>query len=118
MDEEFIRDFFASEGVIAIRRMFGGHGIYIDDAIVAIVLRDELLLKVDEASALLFEAAGSRRWCYRREGRTPVAMPYYSVPPEALDDPDAMAVWARRARAAAVRKPKRREKPKVRSRSA
>jgi DNA transformation protein and related proteins len=123
VDEEFIRDFFASEGPISVRRMFGGQGIYIDGAIVAVVLRDELLLKADDETAAFFEEAGSLRWRYRREGKAAVAMPYYSVPPEALDDPEAMAVWARRAREAGVRaamssKPKRRGKPPTgRSRS-
>lgn len=94
--------------------MFGGKGIYAEGRIVAIVLQDELLLKTDAETARLFEEAGSRRWTYQREGRTPVEMPYYSLPDEAWDDPDVMAVWARLALEAAIRHGM--EKPPGRSR--
>jgi DNA transformation protein len=38
-------------------RMFGGHGLYIDDLCVALVFRDALYLKVNEANRAAFEAA-------------------------------------------------------------
>ncbi|KAB0681804.1 TfoX/Sxy family protein [Aureimonas leprariae] len=120
MDEDLIRDLFTSEGPVSIRRMFGGHGIYLDGMIVAVDLRGDILLKADAETLPLFEAAGGRRWTYQREGRASVAMPYCFLPSEALDDPDLMAIWARRAREAALRaatKPKKR-KARGRSRSA
>ncbi|SFF03615.1 DNA transformation protein [Aureimonas phyllosphaerae] len=97
--------------------MFGGKGIYADGRIFALVLNDELFLKTDAQTASRFEAAGSRRWTYQREGAAPVAMPYHSVPEEALDDPDLMADWARLAMEAAVRgtaRKSRRHAPSVR----
>lgn len=103
MDEDLIHDLFASEGPVQIRRLFGGQGVYIDGLIVAIAFKDELLLKCDGETAALFEAAGCRRWSYQRPGKSPVAMPYFFLPPEAYEDPDAMAQWARHAREAARR---------------
>ncbi|TPL82008.1 TfoX/Sxy family protein [Mesorhizobium sp. B2-3-13] len=98
MDNERIAEVFEGLGQVSIRKLFGGKGIYFDGVIVAIVLRGELLLKADEQSAPDFEAAGCRQWTYigTRHGKL-VAMPYWSIPDSAFDDPDEMTVWARRA---------------------
>lgn len=98
MDNERIAELFAGLGPVSIRRLFGGKGIYFDGVIVAIVLRGELLLKADEQSAPDFVAAGCKQWTYtgKRHGKQ-VAMPYWSIPDSAFDDPDDMTVWARRA---------------------
>lgn len=98
MDNERIDELFAGLGPVSIRRLFGGKGIYFDGVIVAIVLRGELLLKADEQSAPDFEAASCKQWTYigKRHGKL-VAMPYWSIPDSAFDDPDEMTVWARRA---------------------
>lgn len=104
MDEEALRDLFDGFGPIRIRRMFGGRGIYHNDLIIGIDMRGELLLKADDVSASAFEEAGCRQWIYtHRTSGKPVAMPYWSVPDEALDDPEEMALWARRAYEAALR---------------
>ena len=98
MDNERIAELFEGLGLVSIRKLFGGKGIYFDGVIVAIVLRGELMLKADEQSAPDFEAAGCRQWTYTgsRHGKL-VSMPYWSIPDSAFDDPDEMTVWARRA---------------------
>lgn len=104
MDDEAIRDLFSGLGPVSIRRMFGGKGIYHDGLIVALEVGGDILLKADAESAPDFAAAGSVQWVYEGHMRkTPVAMPYWSIPDEALDDPDEMVVWARRAYEAARR---------------
>ncbi|WP_254024845.1 TfoX/Sxy family protein [Mesorhizobium ventifaucium] len=104
MDNERIAELFEGLGPVSIRTMFGGKGIYFDGVIVAIVLRGELMLKADAESAPEFEAAGCRKWTYNgsRHGKL-VSMPYWSVPDSAFDDPDEMAIWARRAYEAGLR---------------
>ncbi|HMM64478.1 MAG TPA: TfoX/Sxy family protein [Mesorhizobium sp.] len=104
MDNERIAELFDSLGPVTITRLFGGKGIYHHGVIVAIVLRGELMLKGDDEVGPEYEAAGSSRWTYvgKRHGRT-VAMPYWTVPEGALDDPDEMAVWARKAYEAGLR---------------
>lgn len=104
MDNDSIADLFAGLGRVTIRRMFGGKGIYHNGQIVAIELRDELMLKADDVSAPEFEAAGCTQWTYvgSRHGKT-VAMPYWSVPDSAVDDPEEFGQWARRAYEAALR---------------
>lgn len=104
MDNDHIAELFSGLGPVAIRKLFGGKGIYFDGVIVAIVLRGELMLKADATSAPDFLAAGCRQWIYTgsRHGKE-VAMPYWSVPDSAMDDPDEMADWARRAYEAGLR---------------
>lgn len=104
MDDERIAELFDGLGPVSIRRMFGGKGIYHQGVIIAVVLRGELLLKADAESGPDFAAAGAEQWIYTgsRHGKT-VAMPYWTVPDGALDDPDEMTVWARKAYEAGLR---------------
>lgn len=84
--------------------MFGGKGVYHNGVIFALEVGGELLLKADAVSVPDFEAAGCQQWVYRGKMRKgPVAMPYWSVPDGAMDDPDEMALWARRAYEASLR---------------
>lgn len=103
MDNALIEEMFEAVGPVSIRRMFGGKGIYARGVIVALELRGELMLKGDAQSAPLLEDAGASRWCYQGRSGKPVAMPYWTVPDEALDDPEMMAKWARIALDAAIR---------------
>jgi DNA transformation protein len=104
MDAEAIVDLFSGLGPVEIRRMFGGKGIYHRGVIIAVEMRGDLLIKGDAALAPELEAAGCRQWVYahRQSGR-PVPMPYWTMPEAALDDPDEMAGWARKAYEAGVR---------------
>ena len=94
---------FAGLGPVTIRRLFGGKGVYHAGLIVAALVRGEMRLKGDATTAPAFEAAGATRWVYEGRGGKPVAMPYWTVPDEAWDDPDAMAGWVRLADEAARR---------------
>ena len=104
MTEDDLRDLFSGLGEVSVRRLFGGKGIYHNGVIVAVFLHDELRLKGDDRLAPELEAAGGRRWTYThdRHGKQ-VAMPYWSAPESALDDPDEMAAWARKAYEAGLR---------------
>jgi DNA transformation protein len=96
MDGGALREIFQEVGPIRIRRMFGGQGIYSGDVIFAIEVRGEIYLKGDAEIRPLFEAAGSRPFTYEREGRR-LAMGYWLMPEDALDDPAEAARWARLA---------------------
>lgn len=98
MDDGAIRDTFAGLGPVTIKKMFGGKGVYFDGVIIALEVDGEVLLKADKVSAPEFEAAGSRQWVYEgHKNRKPTAMPYWSIPETAVDDPDEMTAWARKA---------------------
>ncbi|MEW9615310.1 TfoX/Sxy family protein [Shinella sp. S4-D37] len=103
MDRDAIEEMFQALGPVTIKRMFGGKGIYHQGRILALEVHDEILFKADAVSAPDFSAAGCRQWAYDGKGGKPVKMPYWSVPDEAFDDPDLMALWVRRAYEAALR---------------
>ncbi|MGH6904449.1 MAG: TfoX/Sxy family protein [Geminicoccaceae bacterium] len=94
-------------GGVSARRMFGGHGIYKDGVMFALIAGDQLYLKVDDGNRPAFEAQGLQPFTYAGKGR-PIRMSYHEAPSEGLDDPEILCEWARAAYAAALRaKPKR-----------
>ncbi|WP_048648808.1 TfoX/Sxy family protein [Nitratireductor soli] len=108
MDDDAIHDLFAGLGPVTIKRMFGGKGVYHHGVVFALEVGDEIVLKADGESAPLFAEQGCRQWVYQGHSkRGPVAMPYWSIPEAALDDPDEMAIWARRAFEAGLRSQKK-----------
>jgi DNA transformation protein len=94
-------ELLAPLGAVSARRMFGGHGLYVDELFVAIIAGERLYLKVDAATAPAFDAAGCAPFEYQAEGKR-VALGYRAAPAEALDSPPAMAPWGRLALQAAL----------------
>lgn len=83
--------------------MFGGFGLYRDGIIFGILRSDgDIYLKSDDETAELFQEAGSHPFHYSKDGRR-FTMSYWSLPHEALDDPDAVKHWAELAYGAALR---------------
>ena len=110
---DFLKDQLRGLGPITARRMFSGAGIYCDGIIFALVLRDALHFKVDDANRAAYEAEGMQPFTYQARGKVVRMEAYWRVPERLLDDPDEMLEWARAAlaagrRAAAKKKPKRR----------
>ena len=103
MNNSDIEDMFSALGPVAIKRMFGGKGVYFRGRILAVEVQNVMLLKADASSAPEFEAAGATQWTYEGKKGIPVRMPYWSVPDDAFDDPDVMARWVRLASEAALR---------------
>jgi DNA transformation protein len=88
--------------------MFSGAGVYRDGVFFALATSDGgLYLKCDDEIESRFRDAGSRPFTYGRDTRK-VTMSYWSVPNEALDDPEALKLWAELSYQAALRRP---EKP-------
>jgi DNA transformation protein len=94
-------ELLAPAGTVRRRRMFGGHGFYVDDLFVAIIAFGRLYLKADAASAPCYEAAGGERFVYEAKGQ-PMALNYWTVPDEAMESPAAMQPWLRLAQQAAL----------------
>jgi DNA transformation protein len=85
------------------RRMFGGHGLYVDDLFVALIAFDRLYLKADDETRARFEGAGCQPFRYAKKGGETTVLGYWTAPEKAMDSPAAMAPWARMAMAAALR---------------
>lgn len=104
MNRERIEELFAPFGPVAVKRMFGGHGIYADGFFFALEAGGEIFLKADAKTRAMFEAAGSSPFVYQGKSK-PVAMSYWRLPDEALEDEDELRRWAGLALEAARRKP-------------
>ena len=95
-------ELFAPLGAVRTRRMFGGHGFYIDDLFMALIAGERLYLKVDAQTRPLFEAAGCVPFVYDAAGKS-VSLGYFSAPEDAMESPPLMRPWARHALSAALR---------------
>lgn len=95
-------ELLAPLGTPRARRMFGGHGLYVDELFVALIAFDRLYLKADAQTRGHFEAAGCAPFVYDGQGRS-VTMGYYTAPEDAMESPALMQPWARLALEAALR---------------
>jgi len=99
---EYLRELFAGLGAVTFRAMFGGHGVYFEGRMIALIADQLVYLKVDDETRPSFEAAGSVPFVYDGKGK-PVTMSYWLAPDGAMDDPEEMRPWAQLALAAAIR---------------
>lgn len=112
-DHEFAdhcAELLAPLGAVRVKRMFGGHGFYVDELFIAISISNRLYLKTDASSRAAFEAVDGAPFRYEAKGKL-VSLSYFSPPDEALDSPALMLPWAHLAMQAALRA---RAKPAVR----
>jgi DNA transformation protein len=98
-----IIELFSVFGTVAVRRMFGGAGIYADGIMFGLVADGVIYLKADAGNLSAFEREGLEPFTYMtKDGRRGV-MSYRRMPERLYDDPEELAVWARDAIAAARR---------------
>ncbi len=82
----------------------------------ALLSRDELYLRVDQATRDRFRQAGCPPFGYDRAGRNVVIDSYYALPDSLYDQPEELVNWAGEAVAAARRsqRPRKRNKRPIR----
>jgi DNA transformation protein and related proteins len=90
-------------GGITFRRMFSGAGVYCDGVIFALILRDALHFRVDDANRAAYQAEGMEPFSYEAQGKVRQVGAYWRVPERLFDEPDEMVAWARVALAAGRR---------------
>ena len=104
-DEDFAKhvvDLMASIGPVRAKRMFGGYGIFLEGLMFALIADSVLYLKVDGETEAEFESLGLQAFTYEKKGKE-YQMSYFEAPEDALDDAEAMNMWANKAYAAAIR---------------
>ena len=80
---------------VTSRAMFGGHGLFKDEIMFAIVDSEgRLYLRADSSTAVAFEAAGSTQHA---------RMPYWEVPEPIREDSGQLREWAATAAEVAAR---------------
>jgi len=91
---EFLLDQLSDLPNIRSRKMFGGHGIYLDDAFFAIVHKGEAYFLTDEETRPAYEQRGATP--FRPTPRQTLGN-YLLVPQDILEDRERLVEWARLA---------------------
>jgi DNA transformation protein len=92
---EFVMDWLAPLGEITSRAMMGGHTLYCDGVVFAILAANTLYLKADHLTRPRFDAL--RLEAFRPFPGKPEVMQYYPPPAEFFEDPEVLADWGRAA---------------------
>ncbi|EOE6860963.1 TfoX/Sxy family protein [Cronobacter dublinensis] len=106
----FVVDQLAPLGGAQTRRMFGCVALFQGGRMFALVDGDaQVYIKADEQNRAQFIAAGFAPFTYvttrRSGGQQAVALGYYRLPEELVEDNDEFLRWAREGLAAAARAP-------------
>lgn len=100
-------------GAVAVRRMFGGQGLFLDGRMFGLVAQGTPYFKVDDETRADFEQAGAEPFTYGRskDELKPTQLGYYEVPTTVLERDAELLEWAQRAvrvaERAAAKQPKR-----------
>lgn len=98
----FVQELLEDWGTVSARRMFGGHGLYHEGLMFAIVMNQRLFLKADAQNRPEFEAQSLMPFTYPMKGKE-IALSYWSAPDAVFDNPTEAVRWARSAWDAAAR---------------
>lgn len=89
-------------GPVTARAMFGGHGLYLEGRIFAIIAWDRLYFRTDAETKADFARAGGAAFVYEGRGKA-VEMPYSTAPEAAMSSAETLLPWAELAVAASRR---------------
>ncbi|MEM7197201.1 MAG: TfoX/Sxy family protein [Pseudomonadota bacterium] len=92
--ENFIATLVGPE--IRLRPMFGGSGLFYDNAIMGLIAYDEFYLKTGKETTPLFDAHDCTWFIYEGKNK-PITMPYRRVPDALLEDEEALQIWLQAA---------------------
>jgi DNA transformation protein len=99
--KDFVLDQLSALPAVNARAMFGAHGLYQGEHFFGILDEGRLFFKTDAQSRADYVARGMEAFTYDSKGRT-LTMSYHEVPPEVLENPAELVVWAQRAIQAAA----------------
>mgnify|MGYP000017281187 FL=1 len=105
----YVVELMQSLGPVRSKRMFGGHGIFLEGLMFALVIRSTLYFKADAETQGDFEARGLGPFSYSKQGRE-FSLSYFEAPEEAMEDEAEMFGWASRAYTVALRAASRKKK--------
>jgi len=107
---EWLEDSLQELPDFAIRRMFGGAGIYAQGRMFGILYQARVYFQTDANDRDDYVARGSEVFRVRKGT---VLTNYYEVPAEVMAEDSQLLSWARRALAVALAKPKKPKKPRA-----
>jgi DNA transformation protein len=89
-------------GPVNAKRMFGGHGIFLEGLMFGLIADNDLYLKVDDKTRDDFLVRGLEPFSYFKKDKE-FKLSYYQAPEEALEQADAMREWGNKAYEVALR---------------
>ncbi len=102
---QYVAELLEPMGPLKTGRFFGGVALKRDGVQFAMVMGNSLYFVVNDHTRAKYEEAGMQAFSYlTQRGRVQVRK-YFASPPELLDDPDQLRLWAREAVDAACAKP-------------
>jgi DNA transformation protein len=100
---DYVLDILLPLGNVKARKMFGGYGITKDGISFALIVEDILYFKVGDSNRADYEESGSQPFSYESKNGKRVAMSYWEVPVDVLENHAKLAVWVEKAVEAALR---------------
>ena len=100
---EYILDLLHDEEGVSYKRMFGGYALLKNELAVALILRSEVFMKVDESNIDDYKLASSKPFTYYKNGKE-VSLSNWSIPGEVLEDKDVFVDWFFKSYQVAVNK--------------
>ena len=94
--KDFVLDQLHGMGRIACRPMFGGYGLYRDEAFFGIVFEGRLYFRTTSKSIAQYRERGMRPF---RPSAKMTLQSYYEVPVEIIEDLEQLTAWAKQASA-------------------
>jgi DNA transformation protein and related proteins len=104
--KEFVLDQLSGLPDVRAKAMFGAHGIYCGENFFGILDEGRLFFKTDTTNKADYTARGMSAFTYESKGKT-LTMSYHEVPPEILEQPLELSLWARKAVAVAAQQKKK-----------
>ncbi|HVY18940.1 MAG TPA: TfoX/Sxy family protein [Bauldia sp.] len=111
-DIDHLTELFAPLRGVTFKRMFSGYGIMKEGMMFALIARDVLYFRADDAAVQRHKAEGAPQWTPHMRGKTMTTMPYWQVPERLFDEPEEFVEWAREAFAIAKRHKAEKSAPK------
>jgi DNA transformation protein len=111
MNAEALKELFKPFGEVAVKRMFGGAGVYAEGLCFAIESGGEVFLKADAVAQPELVAAGSSPFIHFARGK-PMPTSFWRLPAIAHEEADELIRWASLGLEAARRAAEAKAKPK------
>ncbi|MBI5855815.1 MAG: TfoX/Sxy family protein [Nitrospirae bacterium] len=92
--KDFVLDQLADLPGLTCRAMFGGYGLYQGRMFFGIIHKSRLFFKTDDRSRVAYRAQGMKPF---RPNAKQTLTTYFEVPPDIIEDREALSEWALRA---------------------
>src|SRR5207247_4808843 len=94
--KEYVLDQLAAMPGVRSRVIFGGNRLYQGGRLFGILMEGRLYFKTNAKSRPDYVKRGMSPFIYKK-GRQIVSLNYFEVPPDVLENRDALVAWAERA---------------------